>query len=250
MAQELLSVSSLAAASHVSTRVSTKCCRGFSIQETTHRNAQKAFATMTVATTTSSNAPSQARKPAYDIAPLFLSRWSQRALTAEEIPDQVLFTAFEAARWAPSGSNTQPWRFIYAKRNSPRWADFLGLLNERNRLWAAQASALVVFVSATERNTPEGARPHRSHSFDTGAAWSAFAHQARLLGWSTRAMGGFDVAAAQPVLAVPANYRVEVIVAIGKPASADSLHESFRAAEQPTDRLPLDQLVAEGQFAF
>lgn len=205
----------------------------------------------TISTTTSTAQPaSRARKPAYEIAPLFLSRWSQRALTGEEIPDRVLFTAFEAARWAPSGSNTQPWRFIYAKRDTPHWADFLGLLNERNQLWAAQASALVVFVSATERNTPEGVRAHRSHSFDTGAAWSAFAHQASLLGWSTRAMGGFDVEAAQRVLSVPANYRVEVIVAIGKPAAADSLHESFRAAEKPTDRLPLEQLVAEGRFAF
>ncbi|MEC5397336.1 nitroreductase family protein [Uliginosibacterium sp. H1] len=189
------------------------------------------------------------RQATHPVAPQFLSRWSARALSAETIPDEVLFTAFEAARWAPSGGNAQASRFVYAKRDSARWQDFLGLLNERNQSWAKNASALVVVISAKTRKTDDGQRPHRSHSFDAGAAWSAFAHQAHLLGWSTRAMGGFDIARAHTVLGVPEDHNVEVVIAIGKPADKSVLPEHFQAQEQANGRLPLSQLVAEGSFA-
>lgn len=68
----------------------------------------------------------------HDIDPVFLKRWSPRAFADELIDDSTLFRLFEAARWAPSGNNSQPWRFIYTRRDSDDWADFYSLLNEKN----------------------------------------------------------------------------------------------------------------------
>jgi nitroreductase len=190
------------------------------------------------------------RKPQYHIEPLFLSRWSQRALTGESIPDEVLFSSFEAARWAPSGGNSQPWRFVYVKRDSEQWPQFLGFVNERNRIWAANASALILLLSRKLRKSDDGDRPSRSHSFDAGAAWSNFAHQAHLLGWSTRAIGGFDREATRSALAIPDLYELEVFIAIGRPADSSVLPADLQGREQPTDRELLEDLVAEGRFAF
>lgn len=187
-----------------------------------------------------------ARQPDHPIDPLFAGRWSPRAYTGEDIPDTVLEQAFEAARWAPSARNLQPWRFVYAKRHSSAWAGIFDLLHERNRLWAANASALVVVLSKT---TDDDGNPLVTHSLDTGAAWANFAHQAFLSGWHTRAIGGFDRAGARAVLKVPAEYTVEIAVAIGRQASRESLPEDFRKLEAPNGRRPLTTFVSEGVFA-
>ena len=80
---------------------------------------------------------------------LFIDRWSPRAMSGEPIAPSELLALFEAARWAPSSGNSQPWRFLYARRDTEHWPVFLDLLVERNREWCVNASALVVFVSRT-----------------------------------------------------------------------------------------------------
>ena len=82
----------------------------------------------------------------YPIDALFLERWSPRAFTGEAIPERQLSSLFEAARWAPSSYNSQPWRFLYARRDTEPWPRFLGLLNEYNQSWARNAAALVILV--------------------------------------------------------------------------------------------------------
>lgn len=186
----------------------------------------------------------------HEIEPLFVSRWSTKAYSGEEIPDEILFKSFEAARWAPSGGNGQPWRFIYAKRGSENWDRFFSLLNERNQIWAAKASALVVVLSKKTRQTAEGIRPQRSHSFDAGAAWSNFAHQTHLSGYATRAIGGFDRPAARASLDIPEDFEIEVFIAVGKPTEEKVLPEDLQAANQPNNRLPLESLVSNGRFNF
>lgn len=192
----------------------------------------------------------QYRQPHHEIAPIFVSRWSARAYTGEAIPDDVLFSAIEAARWAPSAGNSQPWRFIYAKRDSERWSQFLALVNKPNQRWSAKASALVLLLSRKTRDSEEGPRPLSSHSFDAGAAWSNFAHQAHLLGWSARAIGGFDRDATRTLLNIPEDYAIEVIIAIGKPGAKEELPADLLDRETPTDRLPVSAVSAEGRFAF
>ncbi len=190
------------------------------------------------------------RKSDHATEPLFVSRWSSRVLTGEPVPDDVLFSSFEAARWAPSGGNAQPWRFIYAKRESANWPALHGLLNARNQVWAANASALVVVLSRRTRDSPEGPKPLRSHSFDAGAAWSNFAHQASLLGWSTRAIGGFDYPKTRETLAIPDDFEIEVFVALGRAVRPAAPATNDDASERPSDRLPIASLIADGRFAF
>lgn len=190
------------------------------------------------------------RQPHHPTEPLFVSRWSSRAFTGEPIPDDVLFTSFEAARWAPSGGNSQPWRFVYAKKSSPHWPTLYAFLNARNQIWAEKASALVLILSKNTRDGKDGPQPLRSHSFDAGAAWSNFAHQASLLGWTTRAIGGFNEGKARTVLEIPDNYALEVFVAVGKAGDGSHLPDDLRESDRPTDRLPVTQLVSHGRFAF
>ena len=87
------------------------------------------------------------RKPNYPINPLILNRWSPRAMTGETLNDDDIMSLFEAARWAPSSYNNQPWRFIYAKRNTKHWDRFFNLLAEGNKIWAKNAALLVLVIS-------------------------------------------------------------------------------------------------------
>lgn len=192
------------------------------------------------------------RKPDHDVDPLFVDRWSPRAFTGERIRDTDLFRLFEAARWAPSANNSQPWRFIYARNGEGRWHDLLSLLNEGNLRWADKASALVVLVSRTHhlRKGDTEPTPLRSHSLDAGAAWASLAFQAQQSGWRTHAIGGFNREAAAGVLGIPDGYKVEVMIAIGRQGDASLLPDELKAREKPNERRPLTELVAEGRFAF
>src|SRR4051812_29920955 len=99
------------------------------------------------------------------IDPLFLERWSPRAFDGSEIPDADLMTMFEAARWAPSAFNSQPWRFLYAKRWDANWERFLGLLIPWNQGWAHSASVLIYILSDSLMETkPEVWKESHSHS--------------------------------------------------------------------------------------
>jgi nitroreductase len=191
------------------------------------------------------------RSSDYPIDPLFLQRWSPRAFTGTPIPEYALFTVLEAARWAPSCFNSQPWRFIYARRDTKHWPRFLGLLSESNRLWATNASVLIIIVSKTTllRRGADKEEPSWSHSFDAGAAWCSLALQAARSGWAAHGMAGFDKARAAAELGVPEGYRVEAAIAIGQQGDKSLLPESLQAREGPSQRMPLMQLVGEGSFA-
>lgn len=186
-----------------------------------------------------------------DIEPLFLERWSPRAFTEEEIGREELFKLFEAARWAPSAHNAQPWRFIYARRGDANWERLLGLLNPFNASWAKQAAALVAVVSKPTLLPPgkDAEVANYSHSFDAGAAWALLALQASRLGWQAHGMSGFDHERAATELALPEGYRPEAIVAIGRPGDKSRLPEALRARETPSQREPIASRVFEGVFS-
>jgi len=190
------------------------------------------------------------RTTEYGIDPLFLERWSPRAFTGEPIPEAQLFTLFEAARWAPSSYNAQPWRFLYARRDTADWPRFLGLLNAFNQSWAKNAAALIILVSKATL-LPSGSDkevPSHTHSLDAGAAWGYLALQATRLGWAAHGMAGFDVPRAAEELGVPSDHRVEAAIAIGKPTDKSVLPEALRAREQPSGRRALAEIVREGGF--
>ncbi|CAG0964983.1 3-hydroxypropanoate dehydrogenase [Myxococcaceae bacterium] len=192
------------------------------------------------------------RTPEHSIHPLFTDRWSPRAFTGEPIDDVTLLSFFEAARWAPSAYNAQPWRFVYAKNGTENWPRFIGLLSEFNRTWAQNASALVVLLSKTHFVPPgkTDAIPATTHAFDTGAAWANLALQASLAGWHTHAVGGYDKEKAREILGVPADYALQAAIVIGKRGDKSLLSPNLQEREQPSQRRPLNELVAEGGFAF
>ncbi|MDE1867920.1 MAG: nitroreductase family protein [Thaumarchaeota archaeon] len=186
------------------------------------------------------------RKISYKVDHNILNRWSPRSFSGEEMSDTDLFSLFEAARWAPSSFNNQPWRFIYAKRNSKNWNLLFNLLVDANKQWCSNASVLVVVVSRTtfEYNN----KPSITHQFDTGSAWENLAIQATSQGFSTHAMQGFDYDKAKKDLEVPDEYEVAVMIAIGKKAPTEELSAELQQREIPSGRKPLDEIVMEGKF--
>ena len=186
------------------------------------------------------------RKPEYDVNPVFLNRWSPRAMSGEGISEEDLMSLFEAARWAPSANNNQPWRFVFARRDTPHWQPFLDLLVDLNRTWAFRAAALVVVVSKTTFD--HNGKFSRTHSYDAGAAWENLALQGSLKGLVVHGMQGFDYERAGELLKVPDGYQVEAMAAIGRPGTLESLPEKYREREFPSDRKKLSEIVMEGFF--
>ncbi|MBV9643512.1 MAG: nitroreductase family protein [Verrucomicrobia bacterium] len=189
---------------------------------------------------------SEKRRTGYPIDPLFLDRWSARAMSGEEIAEEELLTVFEAARWAPSSYNNQPWRILYARRNTIHWPLFFDLLVDFNKTWAKGAAALLVFLS--KRTFDHNGEISITHSFDTGAAWENFALQASLKNLVVHGMEGFDYEKARTVLRVPNDFQVEAMAAIGKPGKKQDLPAGLQEREAPNDRRALAELVSEGPY--
>lgn len=188
----------------------------------------------------------------HPISEIFLNRWSPRAFTGEEIPVQTLDTILEAARWAPSSYNFQPWRFIYARKGTAHWESLLGMLNAFNQSWAKSASALIIVLSKKAEIPPgkDAESPNRTHSFDAGTAWGYMALQASLMGWQAHGMAGIEHDKIRTELRVPEGYAIEAGVAIGRMGDKSTLPEALQAREAPSGRRPLAEVCAEGVFSF
>lgn len=188
----------------------------------------------------------EVRTSEFPIHPLLLSRWSPRAMSGEEMSMEELMPLFEAARWAPSSYNAQPWRFIYTRRNTPSWEKFLGLLVAFNQSWAKNAAALVVVAS--HKVFEHNQKGSVTHSFDTGAAWENLALEATHRGYVAHGMEGFDYQKASQVCALPPDYQVEAMIAIGKKGKKDILPAEIQKREAPSPRKPLSEIVMEGKY--
>lgn len=184
------------------------------------------------------------------VDPLFLDRWSPRAFDASPLPQADLDTLLDAARWAPSAFNYQPWRFLYAHRDSADWARFLGVLVPFNQSWVQHASVLTFILSDSLSSAPgsQDAKPSHSHSFDAGAAWALLALQATRMGYHTHAMTGVDFDAARRELAVPDRFRIEAAIAIGRMGDKATLPEGLQDKEAPSGRNPIDSFAFAGNF--
>lgn len=186
------------------------------------------------------------RKAGYKINSLLLERWSPRAMSGESLNDEELMALFEAARWAPSSYNNQPWRFIYAKRNTEYWEKFLAFMVEFNQSWAKNAAVLVVIIS--KKTFDFNGKPSITHKFDSGAAWENLALEVETRGLVAHGMEGFDYKKAREVLAIPDDYDVEAMLAIGKKGKKEDLPPDLQERETPSDRKPLAELIMEGGF--
>lgn len=185
------------------------------------------------------------RKPEADVDPLFIERWSPRAFDPTPVAPETLASLFEAARWAPSCFNEQPWLFLVATSPEDR-ARFAGLLVDKNRAWAKDAPVLVFALA--RKHFDRNGKPNRHAMFDAGAAWMSLTMQAGLHGLYTHGMAGIDVEGIRRELAVPDTYEVICAVAIGRRADPATLDPERQAAEQPNGRKPLAEVAVAGGF--
>jgi nitroreductase len=191
---------------------------------------------------------SEVRRAGHGVDELFIDRWSPRAMSGEEIAEADLLTLFEAARWAPSSYNNQPWRILYARRGTEHWQTFFDLLVEGNKAWVQNAAALVLFVS--KETFDFNGQPYPTHSYDTGAAWQNLSLQGWLKGYVVHGMQGFDYERARAELGIPEGFRVEAMAAVGRPAPRETLPERLQQREEPSGRKELSETVREGRFSF
>ena len=187
------------------------------------------------------------RQALVDVDPAFLDRWSPRAFDGQALDDAQVAALFEAARWAPSSSNEQPWVFLFARSAADR-ARFADLLSGGNRNWAPKAP-LLIFL-ATRRTIARNGRVNRHAGFDAGAAWMSLALQARRLGLHAHAMGGFDQERAYVELGLdPATHELMAAIAVGRRADpVDVLPEDLVERERPNGRVETASFVFEGRM--
>lgn len=186
------------------------------------------------------------RKPDYPIDQLFVNRWSPRAMSGEVISRDELMTLFEAARWAPSSYNNQPWRFIYGFRNTVHWDKLFNLLVPFNQSWVTNGAVLILVISHTIFDRDK--KPSVTHSFDTGAAWENLALQGSLMNLVVHGMEGFDYAQARTAFSIPNDYVVEAILVIGRPGPKENLPKELQKREFPSERKKVAEFAFEGTF--
>jgi nitroreductase len=176
----------------------------------------------------------------------FIERWSPRAMNGDPLELDQLNAILEAARWAPSCFNAQPWRFVYALRDTPEWQPMFQLLMDANQTWAREAGALVAVISYNvyEHN----GKPAPTASFDTGSAWMGMALQAQHMGLVAHAMWGFHHDKAPDVLGLSVDHAVQAMVAIGRPGDREDLPAPYDEREVPSDRKSLDEIAFAGRL--
>jgi nitroreductase len=191
------------------------------------------------------------QKPAandFPVHQLIRDRWSPRAFADKAIPQDVLRSLFEAARWAPSSNNEQPWAYIVATKDDQ--ADFdktLGVLVEFNAGWAKNAAALAIAV--VELAFSNNSVPNRNAQYDTGAASALLSVEATARGLAVHQMAGFDPEKARQTFGIPAGWEAIAAMAIGYPGNPDSLPQKLKDRElAPRTRKPLSEFVMAGRW--
>jgi nitroreductase len=182
----------------------------------------------------------------YPITPIFKNRWSPRAFDPSPLPENILMTLFEAARWSMSCFNEQPWLIMYAT-DKEELELYRSIMSESNKSWTITAPVLGYFFA--KRRFALNDKPNLWAKYDCGAAWMAMTLQARMLGLYTHGMAGFDREKIYDVLGVPeADYEVVAAFALGPYGDKDKLPENFRKTERPNDRKPLKDIICKGKF--
>jgi len=180
------------------------------------------------------------RKVNYDIMEEIIHRWSPRAFSNEPVKEEELMAMLEAARFAPSCFNEQPWRFILGYRGENR-EKVLSVLTESNRVWAEKAPVLMIIVA--KKTFAMNEKDNFWHMFDTGTAWGYFSLEAERRGFITHGMGGFDKKKTAEIFELGEEYQPIAAVAIGKYGDKEALPEALREREVPADRKPLEDLI-------
>jgi nitroreductase len=182
--------------------------------------------------------PAEAAHAIHDV---IARRWSPRAFDERPVEQETLKSLFEAARWAPSSSNEQPWRFIVAsKETSTDYDRVFACLVEGNRKWAFQAPVLSVASLLFE----DDGKPNRHALYDTGMAAENFVLQATALGLQAHQMAGFDTQKARETCLIPTGFDPVAMIALGYPGDPAVLADYLREREiKPRERKPIGDFV-------
>ena len=178
------------------------------------------------------------------------ARWSPRAFDpSKPVSHDDVLALLEAARWAPSCFNDQPWRFIVCDKNTDAdsWQDAFSAVVERNQLWAKNAPVLMLSVAMTNFNHND--KPNRWATYDTGAAVANLCLQATALGLVVHQMGGFDAEKARAVFHLPHDCTPMAMIAVGYQGDVDALDADFKIPElAERSRVPLEQRFYAGRW--
>jgi nitroreductase len=179
---------------------------------------------------------------------LIRNRWSPRAFAEKPVPRDVLRSLFEAARWAPSSNNEQPWAYLVAAKDDPEnFAKMVGVLVEFNANWASHAPVLA--LSVAHLKTQREGKPNRVAVHDVGSATAQLTFEANARGLQVHQMAGFDAEKARQAFAIPADWEPVAAMAIGYPGNPESLPEKLRERElAPRMRKPLGEFVMTGNW--
>lgn len=179
---------------------------------------------------------------------LLARRWSPRAFAEQPVEQEQLHSLFEAARWAPSSSNEQPWRFIVATKDDQAAYDrHLACLLEGNRKWAFRAPVLILSVARLDFE--DDGKPNRHAFHDTGLALENLLLQAAALGLVAHPMAGFDIEKARADLKIPSGYEPVAMIAVGHPGELGLLPDYLQQRElKPRERKPLAEILYAGQW--
>jgi nitroreductase len=184
----------------------------------------------------------------YPVIEILKRRWSPRAFSNQMVEPEKLRSLFEAARWAPSSFNEQPWSFILATKQKPEeHALLLSCLAEKNQQWAQQAPVLM--VSVAKLNFEKTGKPNRHAFHDVGLAMGNVLVQATALDLFVHQMAGFSPEKVREIYGVPDGFEPVAAIAIGYGADVEDLPETFRQAELgPRSRKPIQSFVFQGQW--
>jgi nitroreductase len=175
-------------------------------------------------------------------------RWSPRAFSEKAVPAEALRSIFEAARWAPSSSNEQPWAFVVATKDDQQaFAKLLSTLVEANQIWAKHAPVLAIAIS--ELAFARTGQPNRNAFYDTGSAVAHLSMEATARGLFVHQMAGFDPKKAVELFSIPSGWEPIAAFAIGYPGDPESLPQPLRDRELATrTRKPMAEFVMSGSW--
>ena len=176
----------------------------------------------------------------YNIMQEIKDRWSPRAFSTEKIPEEDLQAIMEAASYAPSCFNEQPWRFLLASEDK-ELEIMHSLLTEKNYRWAKNAPVLILVIA--HRYFAYNNKENRWHQFDSGTAWGYLSLEAQKRGFITHGMGGFRRKKTRETLNISEDYEIIAVVAVGKMGNKEDLEDEFKKEEFPNTRRPLEDSV-------
>ena len=186
--------------------------------------------------------PARTDHPIFD---LLARRWSTRAFAGRGVDPETLASLFEAARWAPSSGNGQPWSYLVATKENPAEHERMAGVLTPGNAWARKAPVLAISVASLHRAD----KPNRTAHHDLGLANENLVIQAVSVGLAVHMMAGFHVDMAREVFEIPANYEPLAMMAIGYPGDPESLPEDLRAKDlAPRQRKPIREFVFGGKF--